>query len=1227
MADVVRFWEDPQLLSEGKELPRVPMRPLAGPDDSAPAVQSLNGVWRFHWSRNLDEAPANFHLLSTSDYTWKTINVPGDWQTQGFDLPLYVNVKHPFGEGTPPTIPGDFNPIGDYRTKFEVPADWAGRRVTIVFEGVQSLLQLWLNGQPLGFSKDSMGPAEFDLTPHLKAGSNLLACRVWHWCDASYLEDQDFWRFSGIFRDVYLTAFPTVALADYAVVTRLDEAYTDAVLELTGVARNDREADETVSVQVTLFDGGDVLAAGTGEPSCIAPGERGELTVELPVSAPRLWSAETPSLYDLTVTLLDGAGQPLHTERTRVGFRSVELSDGQLLVNGQPVLLKGANRHEFDQETGRTVTRDSMVRDIVTMKRHNLNAVRTSHYINHPLWYDLCDEYGIYLYDEANIESHAEWDRYTKDPLWHDAMLDRVQRMCRRDKNHPSVIVWSLGNESGHGQGHIKCADWLHANDPTRLVHYHPAEDHASVDILGPMYPTVDRIIEMATDEKAYRPIIMCEYAHSMGNSTGNLKEYWSAIESHKHLQGGFIWDWVDQGLLRHSPRTPDRSQHSLDALVAATTTDGRSGHAIVDGYATMPSSPFLDVTGVALTVECWFRPAPSQPLTNQPATPETKGIRPLVTKGSQYGLRLTDEGALEFYVRSSETVIVSHTPEVEWMDRWHRAVGVYDGRGLWLYLDGALVAAVDHAEPIAHQPYTVSVGRDSEARVTTWGVAIDDVRVYDRALSEAELREENDEPLEGCVAWLDFDELEGQVDWTAYGHDFGELPTDHNFCLNGLVAADRTPRTGLIDYKAILQPVAVTPVILTENLLNVHNKHYFANLDYLVASWRLLADGIVAQSGELGRLDVAPQASVEVHVPVAPFQPEPGVAYVLDLSFTLAETTPWAEAGHEVAFAQLAMPQHSAARPLTMADLAPVTHADSRAEVTVQGADFELRCRREEGDLGQWTVGGEPVLAAAPRLSVFRAALDNDRIPGVSAKWREAGLDRLVETADDVEVGHSGDGTAYLAYHSRAAAPGVEAGFEITYRYTVYPTGDIVLCQQVMPHGELPALPRLGIELRLDEAFANLTWLGRGPIECYPDRKNAARVGLYQSTVADQYVDYVMPQDHGHKTDVRWLALTDGAERGLLVVGQPMLGFSASRYDDRTLDEAQHPWELLPCGQTVLHLDAAMSGVGNGSCGPGILPAYQVKPEPTVWSVRLRPFNAATEDPAVLARQILPTE
>lgn len=555
-------WENPALLHEGTESPFATMTRFADPQSAAqmnraesPFLSSLNGPWKFHYSPNPNARPLDFWQPDFNDAQWKSIPVPSNVEIEGYGSPIYTNINYPW-KANPPYIPHDVNSVASYRKTFNVPEAWAGREVFVTLDGVNSFFYLWVNGKKLGFSKDSRTPATFRLTPYLKPGANVMAAEVYRWNDGSYLEDQDFWRLSGIFRDVFLWSAPGVHIRDFEVKTNLDEQYRDAELALTVWFKNrDTAAQKNARVEVegTLLDaaGKTVFTSKIGNAE-IAPGTEQKLAFKTKVAHPLKWSAETPNLYTLVLTSKDGSGKVLESIPCRVGFRSSEIKDGQLLVNGMPVLIRGVNRHEFDPKLGQVVTREMMLKDIFLMKQHNLNAVRTCHYPNVPEWYDLCDQYGIYLVDEANIESHGmgyKEKSLAKNPAWGPAHLDRTVRMIERDKNHPSIIVWSLGNEAGMGINFEASYQWIKQRDPSRPVQYEQAGESSSTDIVCPMYARPERAIAYNAKPQQ-RPFIQCEYAHAMGNSTGDIWAYWNPIYAGaRHLQGGFIWDWVDQGL------------------------------------------------------------------------------------------------------------------------------------------------------------------------------------------------------------------------------------------------------------------------------------------------------------------------------------------------------------------------------------------------------------------------------------------------------------------------------------------------------------------------------------------------------------------------------------------------------------------------------------------------------------------------------------------------------
>ena len=555
-------WENEQVLHINKEKPHALLVPSASAEyniSGSPYLKSLNGTWKFHWSPEPSKRPEDFYKQNFDVSSWDNLPVPSSWHMYGYGIPIYTNVVFPFKPNfpkvtdTPPEKYTSFkyrNPVGSYVRTFTVPEKWKGREVFIYFGGVHSAFYIWVNGQKIGYSQDSKTPAEFDITKYLKAGDNKLAVEVYRWSDGSYLEDQDFWRLAGIQRDVFIYSVPNVHIRDCCISTDLDDQYKDAELKLALELKNYAEVNNDVSVEAVLYD-----ADGSKvEALPVKTVKAGDLpkTVEIQanVKSPKLWSAEFPNLYKLVMTLKDKDGNTLESVSKRFGFREIEIKDSQLLINGKSVTLKGVNRHEHDPVYGHFISRESMLKDIKLMKQYNINTVRTCHYPDAAYWYDLCDEYGIYVIDEANLESHGLVGSKTplgRQPEWAKAHVDRQINMVMRDRNHPSVIIWSLGNEAGGGPNFVKAREAILAVDKTRPIHYQ--HDNQVGDIDGCMYPSVDGL-ERSGKSISPKPYLMCEYAHAMGNALGNFQEYSDVIESYKRLIGGCIWDWVDQGML-----------------------------------------------------------------------------------------------------------------------------------------------------------------------------------------------------------------------------------------------------------------------------------------------------------------------------------------------------------------------------------------------------------------------------------------------------------------------------------------------------------------------------------------------------------------------------------------------------------------------------------------------------------------------------------------------------
>eukprot|EP00736_Rhodelphis_marinus_P006926 Rmarinus@m.6499 len=559
-------WENPHIFSLNREAAHSPLMSfadeqtaIAGEYKSSPNYQLLNGMWKFQWSKRPSDRPVNFHRRSYDDADWDLIRVPAQWSFEGYGTPRYTNVQQPFSPNDPPNINHDNNPVGSYRTEFTVSRDWDGKRIFLVFDGVMSAFYVWVNGAKIGYSQDSSCQAEFDITQHVRkfGNPNTLAVEVYRWCDGSYIEDQDTWRNAGIYRDVFLRcAQRPVAITDVFVRSTLDANYVDANLTAEVKIRGPSAMlIPSHKLRFTLYhvDGTrlqEPVEVDVPKPKFeTAPSMDTEVLAEVKQTYfnPPKWSAEDPNLFVAVITLVGPTGQTLEIQRCNHGFRQIEIKNGVMLCNGKAMVIRGVNRPETDPDTGRASSPEQILRDIRIMKEFNVNAIRCAHYPSHLALYDLCDKYGIYVMDEANIEAHANM-ALANDANWTEAWMDRCYNMLERSKNHPSVICWSLGNEAGFGNNHWRMREWIKGRDPSRPVHYEMAGTDPCTDIISVMYATPEDMVKLA-DENPNQPVILCEYEHAMGNSNGNTDKYWNAIDTHPRCQGGFVWDWADQGI------------------------------------------------------------------------------------------------------------------------------------------------------------------------------------------------------------------------------------------------------------------------------------------------------------------------------------------------------------------------------------------------------------------------------------------------------------------------------------------------------------------------------------------------------------------------------------------------------------------------------------------------------------------------------------------------------
>nr|MCU0781791.1 hypothetical protein [Akkermansiaceae bacterium] len=800
-------WENPAVFRVNKEAPRATMMPFptaaeAGkPRLESPWCKVLNGTWKFHHAGRPDAAPDGFEAPGFDDSGWAEIPVPANWQLHGYGAPLYTNITYPFAKnppavmGEPPPFFTNFpqdnrNQTGSYRMKFTVPEAWQGRRVFVVFGGVDSAFHLWLNGRPVGYSQDARTPAEFDLTTHLAAGENILAARVYQHSDGSYLEDQDMFRLSGIFRDVYLWSAAQTDLRDFHLKAGLADDYRTGTLELNAVLANrgDQPATARLAMKLTGPDGS-VVSSPSVEAAIPARGETPVTLTADPLPEVKAWSAELPQLYTYHLVLTDGAGAEIAHYQGRTGFRRNEVRGGRFLHNGQPILIKGVNRHDHHPRTGHYVSTEDIRKDLLAMKRGGINAVRTSHYPNDPALLELCDELGFYVIDEANIESHGMGygpESLAKDPVWFEAHLDRIRNMVERDKNHPCIIMWSMGNEAGDGENFVKCSAWIRERDPSRPVHYEQAGHQPHAALFTPMYASIEACERYCREEEKkpldeQRPLIQCEYSHAMGNSSGNLADYWRLIRNEPLLQGGFIWDWKDQSILHFKHKVTDAVDRSPNQLPARLLGSLAADEGLFGGAVVVDPTDKLDLTG-PLTVAAEVR------LNRKGGW---SGGLPIIGKGdTAYALKITEDGKLEFFVRADDTwhpVRAELPADAE--SAFHTYSGRYDGSNLTLLIDGKPVASAPWSGTIARNDHPLAIGICSEETARRFDGSVRRAAVFGRALDDAETAAFAGAP--GAVVAFDFTkdaEKPKTRRFQAYGGDFNDRPNDGSFCCNGIM-------------------------------------------------------------------------------------------------------------------------------------------------------------------------------------------------------------------------------------------------------------------------------------------------------------------------------------------------------------------------------------------------------------------------------------------------------
>lgn len=983
--------------------------------------QTLAGTWKFHHVDKPSERHTSFFEDSFDASGFDDLIVPSSWQLYGYDKPIYTNVTYPWS-GTdvisPPAAPTNFNPVGSYRRTFTVPTNWSGKRIRLHFEGVESAYYVWVNGKYVGYSENTFTGHEFDVTDKLKSGTNNISVQVFRWCDGSWMEDQDFIRLAGIYRDVYLYATPKTHIQDFQIDASLASNYKDGNLKASVWVDNfGSTAASNYSLELHLYDdnGAEVgTALKNTIPSITTNGGEQKVQFQSNITAPKLWSGEHPNLYTLVLVLKDNSGTVVQIESTKIGFRKVELKKDasgitRYYINNQPIKFRGVNRHEMDPDKGRVMSYERLEADVLLMKRFNINALRMSHYPNDPRMYDICDRYGIYVIDEANLESHGAWDKVPKsNNEWRAASVERMSSMIQRDKNHPSVVLWSLGNEAGNGDVFASMREYAHGADSTRPVHYEG--DWNNADVNSWMYYGYDAVRSYNNNSK---PIMLCEYEHAMGNSVGEIKEYVDAFYANPRSFGGFIWDFIDQGLRRGS-------------------------------------SNFFN-----------------------------------------FG-------------------------------------------GLW-----------------------------------------------------------------------------------------GDRPNDDNFCANGLVFPDRKLQPEIWEVKHQYRNIIVKDVSVSDGIVSIENRFNFTNIaDVVELVWSLREDGKEIAQGKVPStsLSIDPLTKKDVTIPFTKPTLKAGSDYYLNLDFRLKQATLWADAGFSIAEEQFKLSLGEESPPqIDISSLPSMTESQGNGSVRIEGSNFSVAVDLATASITDYKINGIQILKQGPIPNFWRAPTDNDKGNGMGnrcGKWQYAGRDRVInsskvttvsakETRIDFEIGLPKAGSS-----------------KMSMSYTIYGSGDIIVEYTFYPDASLSEIPNVGTLFTVPGGFEKVEWYGRGPNENYIGRNQGSHMGIYSTYVDSMTIPYMEIGETGQRTDVKWATLTNGSGMGLMVVGSPMMEFSAQHYTPQQLTDVKLPWDLKRDSDITLRVDYRQMGLGGiNSWGAKPLDYYMNFSKNTYnHKFRITPIRGKLENPSELA-------
>lgn len=1192
---------------------------------------SLNGKWKFFWCDTPEGIPDNFFETNYPDKKWEQIDVPSNWEMIGYGDKLFRNVAAPF-HADPPHVPKDYNPIGLYRRTFKIPAEWKhDKQIFLRFEKVASASFVWINDREVGYNEGAQEPSEYNITSYLKPGENTLAVCVLKYSDGYYLEGQDYWRLAGIFDDVWLYATPTVRIFDWQVITGFDDTYTDSELDVRVKVKDYKETQGKgyqLKARLTRRDGSMVKEI-SAVPFDIDATDK-MVSFRTTVEKPLKWTSETPELYTLQLDLYTAAGNLQDRIETTIGFKKTEIKDGIFYLNGVPLKVNAQNSHMQHPEWGHVVDEATIRKDFELLKQFNFNAVRTSHYPPVNKYLELANEYGLYVIDEVGDEAHAtEWlaDR----PEYEAMYRDRCRKMVLRDRNYPCILFWSAGNESGEGENITHVIDEGKKLDPTRYWMYggnafsHPAED-----IIGPRYPTpMELEIQVGVGSgNDRRPSFMDEYLSVAGNGGGALDDYWDVIYRHPRLMGGAIWDFVSPGLTEKIRKVEDTSPYQTPAHLMGNarlvkdkknTVLDLNGH---DQWVEVYRSDNVELEGNTLTLTCKVYPRKL-----------ISSCGSFITKGNyQFGLQQKGKDKLEFYLYTDKKYSVYAPLPGNWEYNWHQVTAIYDGSEMALYINGEKKASGQASGSIRNFPFPVNIGRNAEVHGQETNVYIcdaqmDDVGIFDKAIPSGFRPEE-------ANLWLAF---EGETDGGIF-YSYGIGARTY-----GSIWPDRSVQPEMWQMKKTVQPLSFTMLDIENGIVELRNRNHFTDASGYIIRWELVVENNIIQSGTLN-LATASLGREQVQIPYQKPAISPGKEYRLLIRSFLKKDELWASAGHEVAWDEFELPWGEE-RSGRIA-ISETKHGSQVApayeyigdELIVSGTGFRYVYDHKEGQLTSMFYKGMELLKSPVRMNLWRAPLANEldtwnawnaALPNwkegygrtMSTEMYSAGIDKLTLQPLSFSA-YAVNGRVHIEIINAELTgkgekekkdlyiEGVQSnGILNTYKYIIDGDGVIEITHALKPDGKMPLwFPRVGLTLSVNDALRHVEWYGRGPQENYPDRKTGYRTGIYANTVQELYEPYLMPQDYGLRTDIRWVRLTDDNGTGLQFEMNELFNFNAYPYSTENLTKAMYTYQLQKQDGITVNLDYATTGVG--CTARGVFHSYKAQVQEYKRTVTITPVE-----------------